>query len=371
MIIILVIIVGGYACILAAGYVGFVIGKKYAPAIRAEKSIAVVVAVRDEEHEIRNLLNELDEQDVQAPFEVIIADDGSADRTLEIAGSYQPRRFSVQVIQSPGTGKKSALEAGVNSTGAEIILFTDGDCRPASSWISSHLDLFSDSRVVMTAGMVENDRQPTVLSLTLQTEMIFLQAMSAGFHGLGSPLMCNGANMAFRRNAFIEVNGYDGNVYVSGDDVQLFQKITTRYPNGVRWNYTRAGFVTTRAASSVGEAITQRRRWLSKWGMFRSFAGTVTALVFLLVQLLFPAAIVLSAASGEWNNPLVYALLARSGVELLFLSLTAPYFGQYQVLPAFPVSVILYNVIAIGSVIKLIFTPMKWKGREWRRGKLS
>ena len=58
------------------------------------------------------------------------------------------------------------------------------------------------------------------------TENIALTAITAGFCGINRPFMCNGANLAFTKHAYIEVNGYSNNFHISsGEDVFLLEDL--------------------------------------------------------------------------------------------------------------------------------------------------
>jgi hypothetical protein len=51
---------------------------------------------------------------------------------------------------------------------------------------------------------------------------------------IGKPNMCNGANIAYPKAVFEEVNGFDGNEHIaSGDDEFLMHKIAEKYPNQI------------------------------------------------------------------------------------------------------------------------------------------
>src|ERR1022692_4292905 len=89
--------------------------------------VSVIVPARDEEACLGICLESLVAQ-AGVSFEVIVVDDGSTDRTREIAQS-----FPVVRVVDPGplplgwTGKSNALVAGANGARGEWLLFTDAD----------------------------------------------------------------------------------------------------------------------------------------------------------------------------------------------------------------------------------------------------
>ena len=69
-------------------------------------------------------------------------------------------------------------------------------------------------------------RTKSVFGQLQELEFMSLIAASAGAASVGLPIMCNGANLAYRKNAFEEINGYGADQkFASGDDMFLLMKI--------------------------------------------------------------------------------------------------------------------------------------------------
>jgi glycosyltransferase involved in cell wall biosynthesis len=89
--------------------------------------ISIVVPARDEEASVGDCLASLTAQTGVA-FEVIVVDDGSADRTREIAQSFaEVRVISPEPLPDGWTGKNNAVVAGAKEAHAPWLLFTDAD----------------------------------------------------------------------------------------------------------------------------------------------------------------------------------------------------------------------------------------------------
>ncbi|MEP0823727.1 MAG: glycosyltransferase, partial [Ignavibacterium sp.] len=94
--------------------------------------VSIIVAARNEEKAIRNLLERLILQSY-SNYEIIIVDDRSEDRTPDIVRSFQDKRGNLRLIRITDLDpmmppKKRALEAGIRESKGEILLFTDADC---------------------------------------------------------------------------------------------------------------------------------------------------------------------------------------------------------------------------------------------------
>src|SRR5437879_13253696 len=93
----------------------------------AQPTISVIVPARDEEASLGACLESLVAQTGVA-FEIIVVDDGSTDRTREIAQSFATVRvISPDPLPDGWTGKNNAVIAGAKEAHAPWLLFPDAD----------------------------------------------------------------------------------------------------------------------------------------------------------------------------------------------------------------------------------------------------
>lgn len=335
-----------------------------------QRSVAVVVAARNEEENIHPLLQALEAQECSFPFEIIIVDDNSEDRTVLVVQSYWPKKIQVRVIPSNGIGKKDAITTGVHATPADVVLITDADCIPDQQWVQKMAEQFNDPGCVFVCGMIRPCNAEGAIAKTLETETIFLQVASAGMYAMKSPNMCNGASMGFTRRLFTEVNGFANDNFVSGDDMLLLQKAKWQYPSGVRWVKNQNAMVEVKVPTQLDEAIKQRARWLSKIKAYSDTAVTVTGILFLFMQLQLPLAILFWFGLGFDDNPFWLGVALKIIVELLLLSLAASFFRVSNAVLMLPVSFVMYCVITIGAIFRMMKGDIEWKGRIWRNGRV-
>lgn len=106
--------------------------------------VSVVIPVYNEEKYIKNCLDSLVKQ-VEKPDEIIVVDNNSTDRTIEIVKKYRNIRIIKETIQ----GMTSARNAGFNQVKYEIIVKCDADSTLSSDWIKNIKNDFSrDSSIV-------------------------------------------------------------------------------------------------------------------------------------------------------------------------------------------------------------------------------
>lgn len=361
-----------YGLLLTVAFLAFFFRRKKQSGKPARTSVTVVVAMRNEEQNIVQLLESITHQVGDIPFDVVLVDDHSTDQSVSVAQRYsEGASISIRVFESPGEGKKAAITEGVHQSDCEIILVTDADCVVGSQWIRSHMSNFENPRVQFSAGMVTYSKTDSLIRDVVQTEMVFLQVVSAGLYVMQNPLMCNGASMGFRRQFFLETKGFVNDRFVSGDDIFLLQKALDDDRGSVAWNYEKSGLVQTKAPRTFIESVVQRKRWLSKISGYSDWRMYLTGPLFLAAQLLMPAAIISVFVYDGILNPVSAAFMIKSLIELLLLSLAVPFFGETGLLLKFPIAVVVYDLISLNAVIGLFQRNMIWKDRSWRMGKLK
>lgn len=163
--------------------------------------ISVVIPALNEEKFLADCLESLKNQDYRGGYEIIVADNGSTDSTPQIA-----RKFGVRLVHSEKRGVGHARQAGADAARGDIIAQADADTIYPSDWLTKIASQFSaHPRAVAIAGRFLYKDPPSwawleyFLRHTLNrlTRLLFRR-----------PLLISGATFAFRRQAFLDVNGY-------------------------------------------------------------------------------------------------------------------------------------------------------------------
>jgi glycosyltransferase involved in cell wall biosynthesis len=107
-------------------------------------SVSVVVPAFDEAEHIERLLTSLARQE-HAPLEVIVADDGSRDRTAELA-----TRHGARVLRLPHRGPAAAKNAGAAAAKGDVLAFVDADMACAPQFLSRLVAPIAEERATGT-----------------------------------------------------------------------------------------------------------------------------------------------------------------------------------------------------------------------------
>lgn len=358
---------------LAGSYVSFILGLSLGwrrlfsippgPDRPLVHRVSVVIAARNEQGCLEMLLQDLTRQ-TATNFEVIVVDDHSDDATAAIADSVAQADSRFRCIPALGAGKKSALTTGILHASGSIIVTTDADCRVQPGWLQTLTARFADSHTQLVFGGVT--MQADTFFATLQSlEFLSLIGSAGAAMALGFPLMCNGANLAFRKGAFQEVGGYTDNVHVaSGDDEFLLRKIGARYPGSLYFVTHPQSVVTTRAARTLGAFARQRLRWASKWRHNTSVYTVLVALYVWAIQVATCASLVLVLAGGALQSIAAIFLVGKALADAWFLRPIARFVGVRWHWPAFLLLQVVYPLYVMATGLLSNVLPNSWKGRK-------
>jgi len=232
--------------------------------------LSVVVPLRNEEEHCHQVLTSLAEQNYpKDKVEFILVNDHSTDETEKVLKQWMESNldgsFRVLSLEEGQKGKKAAINEAIKKAKGEIIVTSDADCQFHSNWLLSISQSFS-RETQLVVGPVRLTEKGHFFSALQSMEFASLIGVGASTLAWGWPTMCNGANLAYRKRAFDEVNGFSGNDHIaSGDDEFLLRKIKQRYPDGVRFNNSSGSIVTAKPSDSIRSFIQQRIRWAGKW----------------------------------------------------------------------------------------------------------
>jgi len=247
-------------------------GRKYTAAMNAKPFVSVVVAARNEENTIPQLLTSLINQDYpEDKYEIIIADDESEDNTARIVQNFQKKSnnlilLPVTVSDEVISRKKKALALAVQKSRGEIILTTDADCVVTYQWISGMVRYFGRG-VGMVAGIstpfIPNWGKATLFQKYEYIDTIGLFFAAAGALGADKAFSCSGQNLGLTREAFNKVRGYETiKRHISGDDVLLMQLIQNAGFE-IRFAFGKETHALTKSETRLGKFLNQRTRWAS------------------------------------------------------------------------------------------------------------
>jgi len=163
--------------------------------------VSVIVPAYNAEATLGDCLAALQAQSMSRDrYEVIVVDDGSTDRTAEVA-----RRYGVRLIRQSNAGPAAARNRGVEAAQGGILLFTDADCAPVPGWIERLTEPFRAPEVAGAKG-VYRTRQKELVARFVQVEYEGKYARMSRRDHID---FVDTHSAAYRRHVFLVNGGFD------------------------------------------------------------------------------------------------------------------------------------------------------------------
>lgn len=328
--------------------------------------VSVLIPARNESETISACIESVLNQNYPRELlEVIVINDQSSDDTSEQVKFYE----RVELIElKENQGKKGALSRGIKKATGSLIVTTDADCTFDKNWLSTIVSFYEEEKKKMIVAPVKFEGPRSFLEKFQTLDFIGMQGVTGASSYWQISNMANGANLAFEKSAFLNVDGYQGNLHIaSGDDFFLIDKISKAYPNGVGYLKSSAAVVKTKAESTISQFINQRVRWASKSSKNTDHRITAVLSFLLLYNLLLVAGLIM----GFIYNPVIIvavigALLVKAVVDFLYLFRVSDFFNQRHLLWSFiPAQLFYYLYIPVVGIYSNFFS-YEWKGRVFR-----
>ncbi|MDP2303453.1 MAG: glycosyltransferase [Ignavibacteria bacterium] len=344
----------------------FVIGtQKTFPKINANElpTASVIVACRNEEHNILRCLSALNELDYpEGKLEIIIVDDNSTDRTGNLIDDYikDKTRFKKIITKKEIgklKGKTNALANAIEIAKGEIILTTDADCAVDKNWAKTLVSYYQpDVAVVNGFTSQKFDGHFTGMQ---NLDFLYLLTVSSGTINLKKPLSSMGNNMSYRKSVYDEVGGYENIPFSVTEDFNLLIAINELKKYKIIYPMDSEGMVVSNPGKSIAELYHQKKRWAVGGlkaplvGFFVVGTGFLTHLMILLTPFFFSSsAIILILFKLLIDFQLLYFVTKKLNNEKAM-----KYFFTFQLY------YILYVVVL--PIAVLLSKKVIWKGREY------
>ncbi|GAB3812765.1 glycosyltransferase [Pontibacter rugosus] len=335
--------------------------------------ISVIIPVRNEYERIIKLLSDVEHQKYpQHLLEVLVIDDHSDDGTLEqVQQHVRTSQLSYKVLKLNDYvkegGKKAAVQVGVGEAQGTLLVLTDGDCRVEPEWLREYAHLFETEQPYFISGPVCFDPTPTHFERMQLVEFASLIGVGGASIAMNSPNMCNGANLAYTKDVFQQVNGFAGNENIaSGDDEFLLHKVDKAFPGRVKFLKNNKAIVYTLARKTLTSFVQQRVRWASKWKSYQSLQVQLVALCAFMVNFLLFLALPLVLWGSLALKAFLFAYLIKFGIDLLFLNSILSFMGKKRYLLYILPLQLVYIPYVVFTAIYGLFGRYSWKGRTIR-----
>ena len=349
-------------------------------------SFSVVIPFRNEAKNLPSLLASISKINYSNKLvEFILVDDASSDNSVEIINNFlsaisneiskhkkklNTHRFhgkNIRVIKNKrisNSTKKDAITTAISIAKNNWILTTDADCILPINWLKSLDNFIQDKKPNMVVAPVNYKVENNFLAQFQLLDFMSMQGCTIGGFGIDFPFLCNGANFAYTKEEFLNLNGFEGNnTIASGDDIFLFEKFINKDKKSVHYLKSKEAIVTTLPVKSWSDLINQRTRWAAKTSNFSSIRVKLIGLLvlttnFLVIYFLWMDSIAL----------LLIPFAIKMMVDLFLFLPTIKFFDhKFSFYKWYIFASILYPFFSILIICNSFFFKYNWKGRRFKK----
>ena len=293
--------------------------------------------------------------------EVILVNDHSTDDSKKHLSGCSIPNLRILNLQNEFKGKKAALELGIEEAKTEYIWTLDSDVQ-LLNFDSIRFQEFQNSlKEDLTILPVFMKTGKRLLEILQSNEWRYMQWLTKLSAKLKMPMMCNGANLIFKRSVFLQHIHAHCSVS-SGDDLFLMSHVLkSKGQIGLCWK----GFtdVEITPVKTIHEAINQRLRWAGKTTKLPFTRSATLHFIFAFFSALHAAAVI----------GIFFPSIQKMSVAFLLLKIILEVIGVLNVFPnrmkrkeiiVLVPQMLLYPFFSLFIFITSLFFVPKWKGRR-------
>jgi cellulose synthase/poly-beta-1,6-N-acetylglucosamine synthase-like glycosyltransferase len=338
----------------------------------AKTKFSVIIPFRNEANNLPTLLISISKLHYpKSLYEIIFVDDESEDDSVEKIKSYNLKGINVSVvknIRTTNSPKKDAITTAINASKYKWIVTTDADCSLPKYWLDTFDNYIHHHNPKLLIAPVTLNGVDSYFKRFQLLDVMSLQGVTIGAFGINKPFLCNGANLAYRKDVFNDVKGFEGNSHMaSGDDIFLLEKIFSIDKTAVHYIKNKDIIVSTKPELTFKNLKSQRVRWASKTSNYNNVFSKLTAIMVLFMNALLVCLPLLYLAQIISLKTLIYTCVIKFLVDFLLLFKTARFFNQEHYLPSYFLSCVFYPFFSLYVAFISVFTSYKWKNRVYKK----
>ena len=348
--------------------------------IKAKTTFSILIPFRKEAENLPGLLKSIASLDYDNHlYEIIFVDDASEDDSVAVIQKVLdtiPKktgitRTDISIIKNKRTSnspKKDAIITAIKQAKYDWIVTTDADCILPKYWLDSFDEFIQTTPCKCIVAPVTYTNENNFLNRFQLLDILSLQGATIGGFGITKPFLCNGANFAYKKELFKELNGFTGNSNIaSGDDVFLLEKAVKKNAQSVHYLKSEEAIVRTKAEPTWGTLKAQRIRWAAKTSAYNNWFGKLTGLIVLLMNSIVIALTFLVIFKVFNFKTLIYILMIKFFIDFYLIYKSVTFFDQKAVLRTYIFGFLIYPFFSVYIATISIFSGYKWKDRAFKK----
>ncbi|MGC6430149.1 MAG: glycosyltransferase [Jejuia sp.] len=332
---------------------------------RHQLPVSVLICAKNEAKNLKEFLPFILNQNYPT-FEIVLINDASNDDTLEVMEAYSKKYNNIKIVNVAPVevfwgNKKYPLTLGIKASKHNILLFTDADCKPVSTyWIAEMMSNFNTETAITLGYGAYTKVKKSFLNKLIRFETIITAISYFSMAKVGIPYMGVGRNLAYTKKHFFKVRGFMDHMNIrSGDDDLFVNQAADRTNTAVC--LSQNSFTTSIPKSTFKDWFKQKRRHISTVSHYKSHHKIILASFYITNFLFWILSIILLVL---WHMP-IYVLsliVIRLGIQYYIYGLGAKKLNEKDLIAFIPFLEIFLILFQLAIFItNKISKPKHWK----------
>jgi cellulose synthase/poly-beta-1,6-N-acetylglucosamine synthase-like glycosyltransferase len=307
--------------------------------------------------------------------EFIFVDDDSSDDSVQVIRNTldtislksKITQVDIRIIKNKrasNSPKKDAITTAISLAKHDWILTTDADCLLPEKWLQTFNNFILKESPKMVVAPVNYKVDNSFFQRFQLLDFLSLQGITIGSFGIGFAFLCNGANLAYKKADFINLNGFTNNNQIaSGDDIFLLEKFIKLYKKKVRFLKSKDVIVKTFPVKNWKDLVNQRVRWAAKTSNYSLLFAKLIGVLVLVINL------ILVGLFFSLHFKLFFLLFAMKLIIDLFIFIPTIKFYNQKVgfLKHYLQCAFIYPFFSVFVVFKSAVSNYTWKDRSFKK----
>ncbi len=286
---------------------------------KTDKTVSIIIPAWNEEKDIEKTIKSALAIDYpKNKLEIIVVDDGSQDKTYELAKKFESsKKFKVRVFaKKENGGKGSALNFGIGKSKSDIIISMDADTFIEPNVVKLMISRFYSDEVMSVTPAMGIFNPKSIFQRIQQIEYYLGVFLRKVFSTVNAIHVTPGAFSAYRKKFFLKHGGYDEEDIT--EDLEVALRIQSK---GYIIENVPEAVVHTLGPRTFRELLVQRRRWyagqIKNFWRYRGLFGFKKGVLGMIV---LPMAIISVLFSMTLTSYSIIKILIELKKELMFMS---------------------------------------------------
>jgi cellulose synthase/poly-beta-1,6-N-acetylglucosamine synthase-like glycosyltransferase len=349
---------------------------------KPQTRFSIIIPMRNEAENLPQLLHSISELSYPHHLlELFFIDDDSEDESWSLVRVFQSIHRTIPVFllsnsvensekdtfETTYTPKKRAIHRAVSLASCPYIITTDADVILPQLWLESYDAKIQVTNADLIAGGVVVAKANTFLSHYQHYDMLSLQLFGYGSYERNQPVICNGANLCYKKASYIQADVHRGKENIaSGDDVFTLQKFRA-LGHRIEYLYDPRSLVWTSAVNSFEALLQQRRRWTKKSTAVDSLYFKGVGVLVMLMQLSLVISVIFSVFNTVYLGFLINAFILKFCVDAWSLKRMAKLQSLEICWIEFLKVSLVYPFFTLMFAASSLYGKFDWKGRRYSK----